>query len=119
MRKDKRESICFEKEYSLLRSAINDKSSITCTFQDENYSLIPYKTDLNYVDGSLYLIAVEIDNPNICHTFRLCWLRDIVIKDNYKFEFGNKAVEKLEYIIYEYDYTNKITINLNRLKIKK
>ena len=118
MRKDKREALCFEEESSLLWRAIDNKASITCSFKEENYSLIPYKVDLNYVDGSLYLLALEMDNPSICHTFRLCWLRNIVVKDNDEFEFDDKTREKLEYIIEEYDYTYKTTLYMNRLKRK-
>ncbi len=118
MRKDKREALCFNNEYSLLCRAIDNKLSITCSFKDENYSLIPYKVDLNYVDGSLYLLALETDNAHICHTFRLCWLRNIALREVHEYEFSDKAIKKLDYLIYKYDYTNKTTINLNYLKIK-
>lgn len=118
MRKDKREGLCFDNEYSFLCHAINNKYSITCSFKDENYSLLPYKVDLNYIDGSLYLLALETENPHICHTFRLCWLRNIVQKEVHEFEFSEKAIKKLEYLIYKYDYTGKTTINLSKLKMK-
>lgn len=116
MRKDKREALCFDDEYSLLCDAINNKRSIICSFKDKSYSLIPYKIDLNYNDGSLYLLSLETNNPHVCHTFRLCWLRNITQKDLYKFEFSAKAIKKLEYLIYDYNYTGKTTINLSRLK---
>ena len=116
MRKDKRESLCFEYEYALLCNAIENKSSITCSFNSSNYSLIPYKIDLNYVDGSLYLLALETDNLNICHTFRLCWLRNIIERDRYECKLSDKTIDMLERLIYDYDYTNKPTIYLSRLK---
>lgn len=118
MRKDKRECICFNKEYSVLCHAIDDKRSITCSFNGENYSLIPYRVDLNYVDGSLYLLALEKGKPHICHVFRLCWLRNVIKKDFCEFEFNDETVDKLEYLIYEYDYTGKTTINLSEIEIK-
>ena len=116
MRKDKREALCFDDENSLICKAIDNQCAITCSFKDKNYSLIPYKIDLNYVDGSLYLLALEMNNPQICHTFRLCWLRNIIKKEKHGFKFSDKAIKKLEYLIYEYDYTGKTTINLSRLK---
>ena len=117
MRKDKREALCFDDEYSLLDCAISTRCLITCSFRNEKFSLVPYKIDLNYIDGSLYLIALELENPHICHTFRLSWLRNIVQKEVYEFEFNEKAIKKLDYIINVYDYTGKTTINLNRLKM--
>lgn len=119
MRKDKRESICFNDEHSLLCNAIEHNYSIACSFKDENYFLIPYKIDLNYVDGSLYLLALDAKAPHICRIFRLCWLRNIVPKEINEYEFTDKTVKKLEYLIYDYDYTSKTAINLSRLKIKK
>lgn len=118
MRKDKRETICFDDEYSLLCHAINNKRSVTCSYKGESYSLLPYKIDLNYVDGSLYLLALETNTPHICHTFRLSHLRNIIQKEVHEFEFSDKATKKLEYLIYKYDYTDKDTINLSKLKIK-
>lgn len=117
MRKDKREDICFSNECSLLYRAMDNKRSITCSFNDKSYSLIPYKIDLNYVDGSLYLLALDIEKTHICHTFRLCWLRDIVQKEAHGYVFSDKTLEKLEYLIYKYDYTGKTSINLSRLKL--
>lgn len=118
MRKDRREYRCFERECYLILNAIENQNAITCTFKGENYTLIPYKIDLNYIDGSLYLLALEAENMHVCHTFRLCWLRDILSKEIDKFEFDDKIKNKLEYIIYDYDYTDKTTINLARLRIK-
>ncbi len=118
MRKDKREAICFDEEYSILCRAIDNKCLITCSYNDENYSLVPYKIDLNYIDGSLYLLALEADKSHICHTFRLCHLRNILQKGVHQFEFSDKAIKKLEYLIYKYDYTGKSTIDLSKLKIK-
>lgn len=117
MRKDKREVICFDDEYALLCNVINSKGSITCSFKEQNFSLIPYKIDLNYVDGSLYLLALEVKNTNICHIFRLCWLRNIAQKEVCEYEFSDKAIKKLEYLIYDYDYTGKTSINLSKLRI--
>ncbi|MGN0824627.1 MAG: hypothetical protein ACI4MB_06145 [Candidatus Coproplasma sp.] len=119
MRKDKREAICFDSEYKLLKRAIDSKLSISCAYQDNIYSLIPYKVDLNYIDGSLYLIALEVDDTRICHVFRLSWLRNIELKEIYEYQFIQEGINKLEYIIYNYDYTNKPTINLCRLRIKR
>lgn len=116
MRKDKREGLCFDDEYSLICNAINNKCTIVCSFKDKTYSLLPYKIDLNYVDGSLYLLALETQNPNICHTFRLCWLRNLIKKEVHDFEFSDKIIQKLEYLIYDYDYTGKTTISLSKLK---
>ncbi len=117
MRKDKRECICFDNELTNLINAVNNNHTITCTFENKNYSLIPYKIDLNYVDGSLYLLALEINKQNICHTFRLCHLRNIFINETQEYEINEKIIDKLEYLIYEYDYTNKPTINLSKIKI--
>ena len=119
MRKDKREALCFDDEYSLLCRAIDKKCAITCSFKNKNYSLLPYKVDLNYIDGSLYLLALETQKPHICHIFRLCWLRNIVQKETQEFTFSDSAIQKLAYLIYDYDYTGKSTINLSRLKIKE
>ncbi|MBQ8375279.1 MAG: hypothetical protein IJX98_06900 [Clostridia bacterium] len=116
MRKDKREGLCFDDMYSLLYHAINNKCSIKCSYKDKNYLLLPYKIDLNYVDGSLYLIALETENLHICHTFRLCWLRSIVLKEVREYVFSEKVVKKLDYLVYNYDYTGKTTINLSKLK---
>lgn len=116
MRKDKREAICFDREYSLLSRAIDDNCSITCSYKNEEYFLFPYKVDLNYTDGSLYLLALDATNPHICRIFRLCHLRNIRQKEIYEFKFGDRAIEKLEYLIYQYDYTGKTSINLQRLK---
>lgn len=116
MKKDKREEICFACEYDVLNRAVNEKYLLNCKVGGENYSLIPYKIDMNYVDGSVYLIAVEKDKPYICHTFRLSWLRDLVLKGVYQYTFSDLAIGKLEYVIEEYDYTNKRKIDIRRLK---
>ena len=118
MRKDRREALCFSEEYSILYQAIRKGCMITCTFKGKNYTVLPYKIDLNYVDGSLYLLAIEIEKTNICHTFRLCWLRNIAQKETYGYEFTDKAIAKLEYLIYNYDYTGKTTIDLSKLKMR-
>lgn len=116
MRKDKRESLFFDKECYLISNAIERKTAINCMFKNANYTLIPYKIDLNYVDGSLYLIALETDNLQACHAFRLCWLRNIIIQEMDVPKVDNKITKKLEYIIYEYDYTGESNINLSKLK---
>ena len=118
MRKDNRESLCFNKELITLKNAILEKHAIICFYKNIAYNLIPYKIDLNYVDGSLYLLALEKDTPRICHAFRLCWLRNIIVKETYEYKFSDKAIKKLNYLIYHYDYTEKATIDLSRLNIK-
>ena len=95
MRKDKREGLCFDNEYSFLCHAINNKYSITCSFKDENYSLLPYKVDLNYIDGSLYLLALENENPHICHTFRFDGFRTACLQHTTPAaQSGARAVER-------------------------
>jgi len=116
MRKDKREAICFDNEYSTVRRAISENLSINCYYNGENYSLIPYKVDLNYADGSLYLLSIEVGKPNLCHAFKVCWLRNVSLKETYFYQFSDKTKKKLDYLIYEYDYTDKPNIFLSRLK---
>lgn len=116
MRKDKREYLFFDRECYLIEDAIERKTAITCTFKNAKYTLLPYKIDLNYADGSLYLIALEMDDFQVCHAFRLCWLRDIVVEEVDSIKVENDIIKKLEYIIYEYDYTGEVNINLSQLK---
>lgn len=116
MRKDKRESVCFSEEIALLNNAVKNKLLISCSYNNDYYNLIPFTIDLNYIDDSLYLLALESKRTNICHTFKISSIRNITIKTPYEFKFDNTTLEKLKHIIYKYDYTNKDTLNLKLLK---
>ena len=116
MRKDKRECICFDDEYAILCHAISKNLSVTCLYKNEKHTIIPVRIDLNYIDGSIYLLALNTENTNICHAFRLCWLRDL--KENpspIHSNIDNELIKKIEYLIYEYDYTDKPNIDLTQI----
>lgn len=119
MKQDKREGICFAGAYSLLKNAVSERLPVSCSYENKDYLLFPYDLDLNYVDGSIYLLALNGIKTTRIHALRLSHLRNISLKRNDTFSFKESLIEKFEYLVNIFDYTNKPTIYASKLTPNK
>lgn len=119
MKLEQREILCFKEEYLSLSWAIDHNLSVNLEYDGEDYTLLPFALPLNYQDGSTYLIATQTRNPNVCHAFKLCSIRNVMILDfeETSYKHDENTSKKLGHIINEVDYLTVSTFNLNEINL--
>ncbi len=119
MKLEQRELLCFKEEYLSLSWAINHNLSVNVECDGKEYTLLPFALPLNYQDGSTYLIATQIKNPNVCNAFKLCSIRNVMILDfeETSRKHDEKTAEKLAYIINNVDYSSTTEFLLNKIDL--
>lgn len=119
MKLEQREILCFKEEYLSLSWAMSHNLSVNLEYDGEDYTLLPFALPLNYQDGSTYLIATQTRNPNVCHAFKLCSIRNVMILDfeETSYKHDENTAKKLSHIINEVDYSTVSTFNLNEINL--